>query len=138
MWYELQIENCPQKQIEDLMACLEEDGASSISLTDKNDDPILEPALGSTPLWPEVIVTALYPEESLAKKALFILKEKPALKLKLTTFNEQDWVHVCMQDFKPLQFGNLWICPNNEEKKPSPSLILPPGLAFGTGSHETT
>ena len=29
-------------------------------LTDKNDNPVLEPEPGTTPLWPEVIIHALY------------------------------------------------------------------------------
>jgi SAM-dependent methyltransferase len=52
-----------------------------------------------------------------------------------------DWERVCMQDFKPMQFGErVWICPSWEEP-PVPdavNILLDPGLAFGTGTHPTT
>ncbi|MBT8092241.1 MAG: 50S ribosomal protein L11 methyltransferase, partial [Gammaproteobacteria bacterium] len=38
-------------------------GASSVSLTDGGDDPVLEPGPGETPLWVDTCVTALFPAE---------------------------------------------------------------------------
>ena len=35
-------------------------GAMSVSLTDAADHPVLEPAPGETPLWPEIRLRALY------------------------------------------------------------------------------
>ncbi len=46
-----------------------------------------------------------------------------------------------MDRFRPMQYGkNLWICPSWYEP-PDPestNVMLDPGLAFGSGSHETT
>ena len=43
----------------------------AITLTDDADDPVLEPGVGETPLWPSVCVTALFdgdtPVEPLAR-----------------------------------------------------------------------
>ena len=39
MWYQLQIEQCHRDEVELLSEELEETGALSITLTDKNDDP---------------------------------------------------------------------------------------------------
>src|SRR5690606_35784035 len=54
---------------------------------------------------------------------------------------DADWERVCMQDFKPMRFGDrVWICPS-WETPPDPTAInimLDPGLAFGTGTHPTT
>ena len=36
-------------------------GALSVTLADAADDPVLEPAPGTTPLWPSVRLTALFP-----------------------------------------------------------------------------
>ena len=57
--------------------------------------------------------------------------------------HEQDWANAWKENFKPLRVGKrFWIRPNwiNE---PSPEvddiiLSLDPGMAFGTGKHETT
>lgn len=53
MWFQLKIECCPVAKIEYLSDELAEFGALSIMLTDKNDNPVLEPEPGTTPLWLE-------------------------------------------------------------------------------------
>ena len=40
MWYQLEIEHCSRDEVELLNEALEETGALSITLTDKNDDPV--------------------------------------------------------------------------------------------------
>lgn len=137
MWYQLFIKNCPNEALETLSEWLEEKGALSILLTDKNDDPILEPAPGTTPLWPEVMLQALFNEE---EKAMLAQAEL-AYESTMAILADQDWERVWMDDFKPIVFGDrLTICPS-WSAPPNPdgiNLMLDPGLAFGTGSHQTT
>lgn len=142
MWYQLQIEQCHRDEVEQLTEALEDNGALSISLTDKHDDPVLEPAPGTTPLWPDVVITALYTEPADAETAMLLLKaQSPHLNLSIQELADQDWERVWMDDFQPLCFGErLWVCPSWMEP-PAPdavNLILDPGLAFGTGTHPTT
>ena len=53
----------------------------------------------------------------------------------------QDWQTAWMQRFQPMQFGErLWVCPS-WLTYPDPFAIniqLDPGMAFGTGTHDTT
>lgn len=142
MWYELKIDQCHRDEVEQLSEALEETGALSLTLTDKNDVPVLEPEPGTTPLWPDVIVNALYSEENDALDAMqTLMPHYPHLNFSITQLPDQDWERVWMKDFKPQRFGeNLWICPSWMEP-PEPkavNLILDPGLAFGTGTHPTT
>lgn len=53
---------------------------------------------------------------------------------------ERDWNESWKKKFKPIDIGeNLTILPPWEEKSNSKiSLIIDPGMAFGTGHHETT
>lgn len=55
--------------------------------------------------------------------------------------HEQDWVRLTQSQFPPIRIsGRLWITPTWHER-PDPdaiSIVLDPGLAFGTGSHPTT
>ena len=44
-------------------------GALAVTLRDAADDAILEPAPGTTPLWPKVRVTALFAAQSDAPKS---------------------------------------------------------------------
>jgi ribosomal protein L11 methyltransferase len=57
------------------------------------------------------------------------------------TLDDQVWERAWMDDFAPMRFGErLWIVPSWSES-PDPGAVnlkLDPGLAFGTGTHETT
>lgn len=142
MWFQLDIENCTQDEVETISLFLEEEETLSITLTDRNDDPVLEPAPGTAPLWPEVNITALFAEEETAQRIQKQLqKDYPQLPLRLSTVADQQWERVWMDDFKPMTCGNrLWICPSwcTPPEPTAVNLILDPGLAFGTGTHPTT
>ncbi len=47
-----------------LEVLIEELGAVSVSLRDAGDHPLLEPAPGETPIWPMVMLTALFPAQT--------------------------------------------------------------------------
>ena len=139
---QLEIEHCHRDEVEQLSQDLEATAALSITLTDMQDDPILEPEIGTMPLWPHVVVQALYAGQEEADIALKLLSANYShLNYSIETLPEQDWERVCMDDFKPQRFGErLWITPTWQEP-PEPeavNLILDPGLAFGTGNHPTT
>ncbi len=140
--FQLQIEQCHRDQIELLSEALEETGALSITLTDQYDDPILEPAPGAAPLWPNVVANALYLEDTDANIARALVSETfPHLSYSIHELPDQDWERTCLDQFKPQQFGNrLWVCPSwiTPPEPDAVNLILDPGLAFGTGSHATT
>ncbi|MFJ1269005.1 50S ribosomal protein L11 methyltransferase [Legionella lytica] len=142
MWFQLKIEHCPVEQIEQLSEELEEFGALSVMLTDKNDNPVLEPEPGTTPLWPEVIMQALFPEAIQAQYTRDQLTQiHPGLSLTLEILEDRDWERAWMDDFKPQRFGQrLWICPtwSTPPEPEAVNLMLDPGLAFGTGTHPTT
>ncbi|CAM2742758.1 ribosomal protein L11 methyltransferase [Legionella steigerwaltii] len=142
MWFQLKIEHCPSQGIESLSEELEEFGALSIMLTDKNDNPVLEPEPGTTPLWPEVVIQALFSEVFQAQYTRdHLLQTYPELTCTLEVLEDKDWERAWMDDFKPQRFGQrLWVCPT-WSTPPEPSavnLMLDPGLAFGTGTHPTT
>lgn len=124
-------------------AALEQLGALSVSLADPGGEPVLEPAPGETPLWTEVVVTALFPagtaREAIAARLAATPGHAPAT-LRFEDLVERDWVREFRENLAPLRFGRLWICPG-ELPCPDPAgvvLRLDPGLAFGSGSHPTT
>lgn len=129
-------------------------GASSITLEDEGDDPVLEPLPGTTPLWPRVRVKALFEGEPDTEELLQILRAElsdalaePLARIAFETIEDRAWEREWLKDFRPMQFGQrLWICPGGQQPdaeqlrtSPAPVLIeLDPGLAFGTGTHPTT
>ena len=121
---------------------LEELGAVSISLRDAGDHPLLEPKPGETPVWPTMVLTALFPEETTEEFLRTALAEQ--LQLHEPTFErieDRNWQAEFKQDLEPMSFGKrLWVVPEDSPSLPdeSAALILEPGLAFGSGTHPTT
>lgn len=142
MWYQLEIKDCQHDKLDELSQNLEDQGALSIMLSDRNDDPVLEPAPGTTPLWPEVVINALFDDPNEAKRVQDALTQTyPELSYSFSELPDQDWERAWMDDFKPQRFGQrLWICPSwhTPPESDAVNLILDPGLAFGTGTHPTT
>ncbi|CAG0907737.1 unnamed protein product [Cyprideis torosa] len=123
---------------------LEDLGALSLTLMDALDQPIFEPPLGSEPLWNEIKVSALFDADTdpfLIHAALQGLNEVSLHEWRDERLEDDDWERKWMARFKPMQFGsNLWIVPSWHEA-PDPDAVnisLDPGLAFGSGTHETT
>lgn len=117
----------------------------ALTLTDDADDPVLEPGVGETPLWPSVCVTALFSGDTPVEPITRMLSLVPGVdwphQVNFRKFEDQQWERVWMDRFKPMQFGSgLWIVPGEEQVPPTAShvLRLDPGLAFGTGTHPTT
>ena len=121
-------------------------GASSITLEDAADDPVLEPAPGTTPLWPTVRVKALFDAAIDRDTLLLSLTQQlpsPLPPIEIADIADRAWEREWLKDFRPMRFGErLWICPAGmrpeEAADASVYVDLDPGLAFGTGTHPTT
>ncbi len=138
MLYEVQITHCPRDEVDRISEALEEKSALSITWTDLFDDPIFEPKPGEIPLWPHVVITALFDDLTLAQDAMSAYS---SLTCRLTPLEAQEWEKTCVADFKAQCFGeHLWICPSWDtvEDPHAKVVTLDPGLAFGTGTHPTT
>lgn len=139
---QLKVEPCRQDNAETISDLLEDLGALSITMTDQFDDPILEPEPGSVPLWPHVVLHAIYDADCNMDHVVDTLQQAhPELCCAVSTVKNQDWERVCLEDLKPQRFGKrLWVCPSwlTPPDLNAVNLILDPGLAFGTGSHPTT
>lgn len=120
---------------------LEALGASSVSLEPcAGSTAQLEPAPGATPLWPELIVAALFDAEGAAGAVATRLRAR-GLDPELRPHRGRDWVAAGREGFGPRLFGGrLWVVPDwCEPPADAGSVVfLSPGLAFGTGSHPTT
>jgi ribosomal protein L11 methyltransferase len=125
---------------------LEQLGALAITLQDDADDPVLEPEVGSTPLWPAVQVRGLFEagvQRSRITDTLQIVAGfgRPDL-IHWREVGDQDWERAWMERFRPMKFGqHLWIVPSGMQISFDGNNIeirLDPGLAFGTGTHPTT
>jgi len=119
-------------------------GSISITYSDAQDNAIYEPPVSETPLWEFTRITALFEPEVSTKQIIDSLGIICNIKVE-DTFKIQDkiWEEECQKDFPSMQFGEkLWVCPswNSKHAIPSDAIIInmDPGLAFGTGTHQTT
>ena len=117
-------------------------GAVSVILDDAQDQALLEPLPGETPLWDHVIVTGLFTDEAEAAQLEgFLANQLPDATIAHEFLEEQVWERAWMDHYEPIQCGErLWIVPE-WLTPPNPqaiNLMLDPGLAFGTGNHAST
>ena len=142
-WLQLRLAITPEQApaLEDQLLEL---GAVSVTFMDAEDQPIFEPDLGTTPLWSNTHLLALFETDTDGEALLQHLRllwqaELPAHELE--QIEDQDWERSWMDNFHPMRFGQrLWIVPS-WHAAPEPdavNLLLDPGLAFGTGTHPTT
>lgn len=125
---------------------LEGVGALAQTLTDAEDNPVLEPAPGETPLWPHLKLQALFAAErdplELLAELEGLLPEDVLRSARFASLDDRDWTRAWMDHYQPMRFGRrLWIYPTTVEPPAGDEAVvvrLDPGLAFGTGTHPTT
>lgn len=124
--------------------CLFTMGASTVTLTDAADQPILEPGVDETPIWNDVVITGLFEnrfdqEELIA--GITICLDSIKHRVSTEILEDKNWTRAWMENYHAMQFGDrLWVSPLHIDP-PQPdatNLRLDPGLAFGTGTHPTT
>lgn len=122
-------------------AFLEERGALAVTLADAGGHPLLEPAPGDQPLWPELKVTGFFPEGADPAALLEAALRKGFERAAHRAVGKRDWVGAWQDDLEPMRFGRrLWVVPHACEVPAGADTVvkLDPGLAFGTGAHPTT
>jgi len=110
--------------------------------------PVLEPAPGTTPLWPATRIKCLFA----AERPVPATHEAPVAALaaslgidtaliEVLPIADRAWEREWLKDFHALCFGRrLWVCPHHERVSAPDAVVvaLDPGLAFGTGTHAST
>jgi ribosomal protein L11 methyltransferase len=117
-------------------------GAQGLSVSDAGHSPLLEPAPGTTPLWDELAVSALFPASVDLAPVLALLRARfgdgaqPAVE----ALDEAAW-RLQPHDVRPaVTVGErLAIAAAQADAQSQRKLLkLNFGLAFGTGTHPTT
>ncbi|MFA5626412.1 MAG: 50S ribosomal protein L11 methyltransferase [Thiohalomonadaceae bacterium] len=142
-WLQLILET-DDEQAPGLAAWLDNAGAMAVTMEDDADQPLYEPPLGATPLWHSTRVIALFEtshdiDTTLNELQAFWLDELPPWRLE--QLEDRDWTREWMDSYQPMRFGQqLWIVPSwtTAPDPGSVNILLDPGLAFGTGTHQTT
>jgi len=135
----------PRQHAEMVETAMLEIGAVSCTYQDATDTPIHEPAPGTAPLWPEVIISGIYAQGTDPDIVTSLLRSRISsvsdAEIVAEVLPDTDWERAWMEDFEPVKVAaSLWVVPTFCTA-PDPSSIniaLDPGLAFGSGTHPTT
>jgi len=141
-WLQLELE-INQAYVEKLSEILEEFGAISISLTASSDELIFDEEAEDNTLWNTTKLTALLNPKCNIDSLLLQLNQclGGAITHKIKFLKNKDWVREFKSKYQPIFFSNkICISPSWHEPLDNkiPTVILDPGLAFGTGMHPTT
>lgn len=119
-------------------------GALAVTLKDAGDEPIFEPEANRA-LWSRTIVVGLFDEgcdiNNILNQLLIFYPNGQLPDHHIDTLEDNDWERSWMDYYEPINYGhNLWVIPSwcNVIDETATNIKLDPGLAFGTGSHETT
>ena len=140
-WYkvELVVSRANAITLEEILVAI---GAISISMTNKSKKDIYEPGVGETPLWELINISALFEQKILEKDITSALNLIEYSNLSISELEETNWIESYQKNFQPIKFGkNLCVVPSWEEGNKFDDKIIikiDPGLAFGSGSHDTT
>ncbi len=117
-----------------------EEGAMEIAHIDLIDEQLLNK--DRTKAWIHIYIS---PEENPMEAVSFLkerfMSESIPYEIKIDSVNMEDWANNWKKYFKPLPIGDkLLIQPTwlDDEKTDRLMLHIDPGLAFGTGGHNTT
>ena len=144
-WLQIHI-TVDQAQVDFTETLLSSLGAVSVTLDDAENQDLLEPLPGETPLWNKVIVTGIYAQEDgeeIDVDALltFIAAQLPEAPVRHEFLEDQPWERTWMDAYEPIQIGEkYWIVPEwmQAPEADAVNIKLDPGLAFGTGNHAST
>lgn len=115
-------------------------GAVAVTVTSADDRPNFDPGT----VWGSSAVTALFAGDAvppdLERRVTAGLGT--AVPLEWLPLERRDWAHAWKERFGAFAIGErLWVRPSWVEAPVPPrrvELVLDPGMAFGTGQHETT
>jgi ribosomal protein L11 methyltransferase len=138
-WIEVRL-TVPREAVDALEEALHAAGAAAVTVAGADTEPNFDPGR----VWASNGVTALFdaaalPEDLEGRLALVL---GHAVALEYAPLEGEDWAHAWKERFGAFPVGQrLWVRPSWLEA-PAPEgrveVVLDPGMAFGTGQHETT
>ncbi|BAU50362.1 50S ribosomal protein L11 methyltransferase [Sulfurifustis variabilis] len=119
-------------------------GAISVTIEAAEETPVLQAALEEVPLWSRNRVIGLFPEHVDVAGVMREIRASTALPVaepEIDLLPDANWAFAWMAHYKPFEVvPGLWVCPTwmSPPRPEAVTILLDPGLAFGTGEHPTT
>jgi ribosomal protein L11 methyltransferase len=142
VWFQLSMEISGDR-VDATVAALEALGSQATTQQNAGEDSYFDLAYPLEPKWDLQQITGLFEDSGNAEYVLAQLMAKLAFvrDVELSNLEEQDWEKAWLENYQPIEITpQLWVYPNWVTPKQSLETIIKidPGMAFGTGTHETT
>ncbi len=130
--------------VDGLSEALTQCGALAVSIEGNDTDTVFEEQLGSPDFWGHSRVSGLF-QADIDVAAVIKQIERctgNTVAYRIEHVPDRPWHSAWRESCKPMRFGKrLWICPAGmmpPTTADAVTVLIDPGLAFGTGTHATT
>ena len=145
MWLQLEVETT-QDYVDQLSIFFEEVGAVSVSISASSSEPIFDECNNDeNAFWDKTKITVLLSAacniDNLIAQLDKFANGKAIQDCRIEPLEDKDWIDEFKSKYQPMIFlekiciSPSWCAPL---KSKIPTIIVDPGLAFGTGAHPTT
>ena len=143
-WIQLRVE-VAGRQIEDTVLALEEMGSQATTQENAGEDSYFDLAHPAEPKWDVQTVTGLFEGDASGRGEALVAELMQRLDfvrdVEMSQLEDQDWETAWLDQYRPIEITpDLWIYPSWVEADDQAGTVIriDPGMAFGTGTHETT
>ena len=129
---------CRKSSLDEFEQVCQTLGSSSFSISPQYSHE--EELKAAQPDWQNARIEVLFPHDLDAQVLRKHTDLYDAKIVELDFVGDKDWVKNWRQELRPIRFGRLTVVPRDHvlEKPDEVVVRLDPGLAFGTGTHEST
>lgn len=128
-----------QDAVEDV---LWQQGAVSITEESGDGSEIFQVFSAQQSVWQQVKLTALFESDTnLDEVNKVLLTSLNDISISQEVIHDEDWHKRWLSQFTPIKINDdFWVCPSwiSPPNPNASNIMIDPGMAFGTGTHETT
>ena len=141
-WIQLSVEVSGSK-IDAVVEALEAIGSQATTQQNAGEDSYFDLAHPAEPKWDKQTISGLFECQGDADALLARLMEKANFikDVEVMRLQDQNWETAWLDQYQPIEITpQLWVYPGWEtpDNKIDTVIKIDPGMAFGTGTHETT
>jgi len=142
-WFQLQVE-VAGSQIEQTLQLFEMLGSQATTQQNAGEDSYFDLAHPAEPGWDRQLLTGLFEAQGSGDELVAAVIEGSDFiyDVELSQLEDQDWETLWLDQYQPVEIHrDLWVYPSWIEAPvecASTIIKIDPGMAFGTGTHETT
>ena len=134
--------NLAREEAEQVIGTLDAMGALSVSIRSADDEDAFDEVFSGDPQWLRQNLVALFgPDTDFPGLEESLARTLPGHEIGFSSLKNRDWERAWLDRFVPQRIvPGLWVVPSwlAPPEPDAVNLVIDPGLAFGTGTHQTT